>query len=149
MQDITENNKYYIPDISELYHGFICEALMDDIWFPAIVKVVESEEGKMLVYAQFENKTEVAYIIPIQTIFLEDKIRVKFLDSQDIIECGWKIESEDLWQIGEYHLFQDYFDKHEYAIVQGTPDNSIQKFEGAILNKSELLFFMKRLGITK
>ena len=58
-------NKYYIPEISEFHIGFRYERLFDDKWLKQECGLHNVDlPGKML--------------------------RVNFLDSEDIIELGWK-----------------------------------------------------------
>ena len=126
---MTEQPKYYTPDISEFHVGFKCELLLGDLigWESHIFSPIENFNG-------------------IQKYLDEQLIRVKFLDKEDIESLGWK------------HMGSLWFEKNTYKLRKWTKNNVLMQrahpgeedetlFSGDILNKSELSRIMKMVGI--
>lgn len=129
------DNKYYIPEFSEFHHGFNYEWKKKD-WtefMPATLANRIPDE-----HDHDENFNPIEY-------------RVKYLDSQDISDCGWKLwghsDLKALGQIDHYDIIKQ--GEHTYLIRDINYDDLSSRgiFEGEIKNKSELIFLMKRLHI--
>lgn len=85
--DMENNNKYYTPNVEDLYGGYECEILKDfysDEWIKYIC-------GKTTCYHDQSSDPLVC-----QNVFLEYQnnkpyVRTKCLDKEDIEKCGWKM----------------------------------------------------------
>lgn len=135
LKEMTEN-KYYTPSMEELHIGFEFEYVgQDGGWDKCVFgeeKISHSELD------QFNDDLhKVAHAIT----------RVKYLDKQDIEECGWKNVWNDshgsdytingIWQLNvpiKENYIQIFKDRASY-------------FRGTIKNKSELKRIMKMIGI--
>lgn len=128
------NEKYYTPEIEEFHVGFEYEALWG----------IENVDGEWL-KETFSDKQS--------TNDLEDVIRVKHLDREDIESFGFEFKEPGLYEIGEiFSLFTEHdHDQLQVIIVRGTgekvwrPHRKI--FEGHIKNKSELARVLKQVGV--
>ena len=82
---------------------------------------------------------------------LEDKLRVKHLDREDIQECGWELRTDDNKDIHntEYTIETWYFKTYPNGFCTIYDDTAVDKFcfRGTIKNKSELKKLMVQLGI--
>ena len=130
--------KYYTPEIEEFHIGFECETLERDSW-----KKVEIYD------VSFEIDTEE---------LKQKKIRVKYLDKEDIESIGgWEFVKE-YKDPGSYCL--DFKKRHTeltlhpaleetMIFIEHGSDISIgyPVFKGKIKNKSELKTLLKQLGI--
>lgn len=136
---------YYTPSIEEFRVGFIFEFL-DNKWKQ--VRITEDYPVSRIAYY---------YKTGVQNEF----IRVKLLDHDDIVAEGWKRETTNQFSIGEFEDLK-YYDLVFYE--NGTVDVDCYELQGRdsnrfeysvpvsvrgikILNRSELNFLMKRLGI--
>ena len=87
--------------------------------------------------------------LPISSGEYTKRIRVKYLDEEDIIECGfakdfgWQ-EINPPFKFGNFYLF---YDDDRIVISEGSPYIPDAIFIGTIKNKSELKRLMKQLGI--
>lgn len=153
-------NKYYQPSILDFHVGFQYEYLPKG----------ESEWVKKTV-------NTCTNLIDIEDVFnerLDGQIRVKCLDHDDILAAGFvfkmefdrqrtykgeyptKIEYEigDKWKDSGSGGFLTFYPETSVVKITTTdvgfnqdgPNNSV-KFNGKILNRSELNFIMRRLGI--
>ncbi len=153
-------NKYYTPEISELYIGFECEITWDK--FNTEVKAVYNDwvddtptdaiewsvqKIELLHIEQFQNR---------ESEYNSFDIRVKCLDKFDIEELGFKsvFENEDCVDF--------YFQKDNVELFIKSDNNSILKqiriiisentyttddFRIYIKNKSELKRILKMLNL--
>ena len=129
-------NKYYTPELEEFYVGFEFEEFYNDQW-----------NSKVYISGYFLN-----YNMDCLFGKDKDKIRVKYLDREDIESLGWKFEEEcPTWisfnMSGEKNLTL-YKESKKVEIL--IPDNPLQyhySFAGTIKNKSELKKLLKQLGI--
>lgn len=135
---MTDTEKYYRPELSEFHVGFEYERCDDG-------------------YAYFKDTFPMAIDL---SVFYEHYqrfapyIRVKFLDHDDILECGWNkvTQNEYGMPLGDVLVILTLADKgikieataSVKAFAMGESD---KLFDGTILNKSELKFQMARLGI--
>lgn len=134
-------NKYYTPSIEEFFVGFEYEEeddLEDNVW---IKRTLDFNYDWLEIHKDFAN----------------DK-RVKYLDSSDIEELGFKLVFSDIgiecWKLGNFELRTDvdlgaYIDSGNlYSIFYnpyGEQYNCV--FSGIIKNKSELKKVSNMLNI--
>ena len=130
--------KYYTPEIEEFHIGFECETLERDSW-----KKVEIYD------VSFEIDTEE---------LKQKKIRVKYLDKEDIESIGgWEFVKE-YKDPGSYCL--DFKKRHTELTLHPALEETMifiehgsavgigyPVFKGKIKNKSELKTLLKQLGI--
>ncbi|MHA1305570.1 MAG: hypothetical protein ACTSPI_17860 [Candidatus Heimdallarchaeaceae archaeon] len=147
--------KYYTPEIEEFHVGFEFEVFIDkiDAWigftysqYTFFNEVIEGGwSGKGFTIAEK---------LPLK------KVRVKYLDREDIESLGWEYIPHNNANTDRWH---DVHKKGEYEIISGAPDKSIAirkvegytlgikqvtgMFIGTIKNKSELKKLLKQLGI--
>lgn len=145
-------NKYYTPDISELYVGFECEhtSNMSAFEFDEDLKI---EKGA-LKQVDLINYLSWSFDDP-----LEKFVRVKYLNSEDIESLGFILEGGTLIRNRKYvfrnkeetigmtlrlNYYDDQFpDVHIYEIRK----SFVTIFLGKVKNKSELIKIMKQLSI--
>lgn len=140
--------QYYTPEISEFHHGFEFEYL-PPIW----------AAGEQLPWQKYNWSRATGHIclasncIYIANVAMKDnRFRVKFLDHDDILECGWEVENPGIYKIRQFKLTGqiEYLD---VEIVQTLSNENkagllqITIYDGIVKNKSELLKLMQRLGI--
>ena len=147
-----EENKYYIPSIEEFHVGFECEMLDHDFQG-------QSDGGEWKKRA-FDRST---LMDTLQHWKHFQDYRVKYLDRQDIEECGWEYSSKtiDIWfkKEGMFHAISGGHKFTELKLHYGITDHCLfidayfggdhegRLFEGVIKNKSELKRVMKMLCI--
>jgi len=131
-----EDNKYYTPSIPELHVGFEYEQLnhMNE-WIPMKIKGL--------------------YWI-IDNLFIKERVRVKYLDREDIESFGFVIDknaSIDDRQNFEMHgkSFGTYgitkYEKVKSIIYRYDGSKEYTLFDGIIKNKSELKRLLSQLQI--
>lgn len=142
---MTEEKKYYTPDIFEFHVGFEYEEFVKgEGWMPRTLSSL-SEDPTL-------NQQGFCIDFPYD-------FRVKCLDKEDIEAEGWKMvktasncflcfknkNNYSLMKIEDSNFIIQTFEltKHEPEL----PINHTTLFQGQILNRSELKFQMKRLGI--
>ena len=142
-----KNDKYYTPDISEFYEGFEFEELIenDD----------ETEEWYQVVYHTNDFITDDGWIIqsPIYDRGIEDWIRVKYLDKEDIESLGF--EHDQTTKDGSYFYKGSLIDDNQWSLcknglsidIYDINNKSDFRFNGTIKNKSELKRLLKQLNI--
>jgi hypothetical protein len=144
-----EENKYYIPEIEELYIGLDCEIygqntnkLIRNIsWHP--VKVWYGPEISKLVGILQCNK-----------LIKTHHIRLKYLDREDIESLGFDLDQKtkdgycfiygNMFS-GDYILTTKDFKTIDITNMIGNKNDI--SFSGIIKNKSELKKLMKQLNI--
>jgi hypothetical protein len=138
MKTLNKEEKYYTPSIEEFHVGFEFK------WF-------DTSNGIWLV-KEYNEATIIALSL--------DRVRVKYLDSEDIKKLGWEqIENqipEDV-QLYMHNKKTQYKGKETSILLYYIPDTSWilislidtkqTVFAGKVYNKSELEWLMKRLGI--
>lgn len=132
---MTEDNKYYIPEIEEFHVGFEYEYFKDNNWNEAA------------------SDLEVDEIYQLKSDIKEKIVRVKYLDKEDIESLGFKEQDED----DDFNYRKDNFQINTYTrigeenkglIIDLTEDNGQALiFYGFIKNKSELKTLCKQLNI--
>jgi len=125
------NNKYYVPEINEFYVGFEFEIFENDNW-----KTVNFNIDDIIpIFARVNGKT-----------IISDKIRVKYLDKEDIESLGWKLKT-DLY-IKDNLTLQVHKDLITIKYYDNFNNEWRPKVEQIIIkNKSELIKLLKQLGI--
>ncbi len=142
---MKEEDKYYVPSIEEFHVGFEYEEFSNrNEWF-------KNDFGDS--NGEFNNElTECNWNIN------RNKLRVKYLDKEDIESLGWIFEKQHpgLNDMTFSHSnreimleFEDFNDilPFNVRIWEGDCMNEINYFNGKIKNKSELIKLMKQLGI--
>lgn len=144
-------NKYYIPEISEIYIGFEYEVkhyYLDKLEYGDFSKAIVSLSTFQFAIMELR----------------QSRVRVKHLDKEDIESLGWKcyklfktsnngtdISDNYIFKYeNKYHLISD-FSKGGMLILKGNKliSSDITKiFSGIIKNKSELKKLMQQLEIT-
>ena len=142
-------NKYYIPTIDEFHVGFEYERLT-----PRPI-ATESE-----FWDELQMSINFLSLDDIDDEIIENEIRVKYLDKDDIESFGFIKNDLNMQQIYTdffnmnkdcvknkcpYRLYIDY-DSHLIMIKYPLSDGQIL-FNGTIKNKSELKTLLKQLGI--
>lgn len=155
-----EKHKYYVPTIEEFHVGFEYEYKSHD------GRVYSKDEfDKMPWLVGIMGINDMPYIV--RSLIGANSnhsitIRVKHLDEEDILSCGWVENSK--WSYkwptpydegdGEYYNKRYYYvsiHKGGEVIIHNNEeyDNQVDFFRGIIKNKSELIRVMKMIGITK
>lgn len=161
-KNATENNKYYIPAIEEFHVGF---EYMEDVtqgqggenqktsyWMKQ--KYANDSFNCTNVYDEVEVNIINDFNSRVSLLTVKEKIekgfiKVKYLDHDDIIECGWNFVE------GYSDIYED---KNRLTLKLGPiiciarsllEDDGLEKtiFYGKIRNKSELQRIMKQVGI--
>lgn len=139
---MTEESKYYTPSIEEFHWGFQYEIydLHDDmknhIWRP------QTYEGEAMGNWLLDE-------------IKKEEIRVKKLDSVDIVFYDWKFTGEETKMGQKYTLrdnlllFHKPYEQMVYICVQphNEPNKFLFVFQGEIKNKSELHKILKQTSI--
>ena len=143
-----ENNKYYTPSTEELRVGLEYETLREMKGGTMVPKEEHIERWSKEVM----DKWNLANILTSWPHI----IRIKYLDTQDIEELGFKyipdlsegdgnVRWYDLYEKGNISLLHwDYSDKDNKVVIKR---NNTIIFEGTILNKSELKWILTRVGV--
>jgi hypothetical protein len=134
-----EDNKYYIPEISEFFVGFEYEMLNKDIWEQHTIS-----DSETLSYFMFR----------LQQSTLNSVVRVKYLDKYDIESLGWiDISNEDSpfdlksYTYKTYILIRDNLTNIKIFKMDLNKDFRGELFQGTIKNISELRKLLKQIGI--
>lgn len=139
---------YYTPELREFHEGFEYQELWND-------KPDNFPDGywkeRTFNFDRAINKFRIE----------RGDFRVKHLNHDDIITAGWTLNSRYADEDGHnrdagYHIREDYNDIEisfngregcSFHLLGQTSANQVDLYID-IKNKSELLFFMQRLGIT-
>ena len=126
--------KYYTPQISDIFIGFECELFYQDDF-----KLARTENLKWHKTIIDKNKFQQAFLL-----IKVNKIRVKHLDREDLLELGWEQKDYDTYEINRFgfELNPEY---RNY--IYETTHVRVVRFSGAIKNKSELQKLMIQLNI--
>ena len=129
---MSEEDKYYQPEIEEFCFGFEYEA-KDPI----------AKE-----WVEFEVNLEFSSL----WFASANKTRVKLLDREDLESLGWGYDktypglNEDMFTTEEQILDYDYDSK--YCRIYWRENNGdVTRFSGTIKNKSELKKVLKMIGV--
>lgn len=159
MESHLENNKYYVPEISEFHVGFEYEHLTGfekefKPWIYDLASACTIIERESISH----NGEIIKMFIPaIQACVEEKQCRVKYLDRSNIESLGWKEET--------YNTIKGFIKNNKFLIVnynyKTKPIVDISYFpifknqglsrifRGTIKNKSELIKLMQQLNINK
>lgn len=149
-----ENNKYYVPEISEFHVGFEYEFLKnhgspDEIWEPRKLKTISDGEDDP--YLGYTFKSLESY----DNVFIRNAWRVKYLNREDIESLGWENEFNEMFGENKYklnnYIITSIFKNNQTVDISLLPlfkgQGLTRIFRGTIKNKSELKKLMKQLGI--
>lgn len=171
---MNEENKYYTPELSEFFIGFEYERRDTDIWhkckfngydFSDVhtlmnkaqigVLALECKTAEEFERRKFElpfaEKLNKQLILNNPNIY-KNRIRVQFLDKEDIESLGWNYDktysglNEDMFTTDDFILDYDYELKF-CRIYYRENNGDITRFSGYIKNKSELKRIMQQVGI--
>lgn len=145
------NDKFYTPDISEFHVGFECENFnfIEGKFKPFVIDVFRLHE---ILDHELEDYFEPTHY------------RVKFLDQQDIEECGFELDKivlQEFYKEKEVYVKPDVYgymiwkvrcqhrpDTHWFRIEALFEDNEWSVlFEGKIKNKSQLKMILNMIEI--
>ena len=142
------SDKYYIPDISEFHVGFEFEYTKDD---GTLIKSTDFN------FSFYNDDTDT--VTEVEGKIKEKSIRVKYLDREDIEECGFNETSNEDMADNNGYLFtkedKDFITAWiELRFWTNSKRVQIKKidgivFDGIIKNKSEFKRILKQVGITK
>ena len=128
---------YYTPDISEFHIGFAFEVRFGGAWI-----LFDWNES-----IAFDNVLEgVGVKWTLSEKFRTAEIRVKHLDRTDIEGVGWEYLTPICHTREGYSIIAQGDNFYE-ILMEITGEEDVRLFYGTILNKSELIFQMKRLNI--
>jgi len=137
--------KYYTPTIDEFHFGFEYEIFED-------FDVHEEKSWHKQVYGiNGYDQERIDHVSPNDM----GKVRVKYLDHDDIVECGWASGGLKNCNFTKGNYILTYLDisytekSHKVNIQFCSDDNNLNLFYGTINNKSELKKLMKQLWIEK
>jgi hypothetical protein len=129
-------NKYYTPKLGEFFQGFEYQVLRNNNW----------EKEDLLYSNKYIKVHGFSYL---DSLIQGNKVRVKYLDSEDIESLGWKL-MDNPSTIG-FHFIKDY---NRIWLNAENIDNycKIAKglnivFQGIIKNKSEFIKVLKMIEI--
>lgn len=125
------SEKHYIPHISEFHVGFEYELKSNDIW-DEVASDLECDDINTL-------KDDIKY----------SRIRVKYLDKDDIEAEGWSFQKEGVFKI--VGTDNDIFEMYQLARPWVTINSALLRksvFHGTIKNRSELRKVMGMIGVT-
>lgn len=121
-------NKYYIPEIEELYVGFECEILSSYGYQKGVWPKVLREDTL--------TGFELAEIKDILRTTNGTSIRVKYLDQEDIESLGWEFVEEKIhYTFKQKDLFLHFYNSTGRIIVDNNKRETllyICKFSGYI-----------------
>ena len=126
--------KYYTPQISDIFIGFECELFYQDDF-----KLARTENLKWHKTIIDKNKFQQAF-----SLIKVNKIRVKHLDREDLLELGWEQKDYDTYEINGFGF--ELNPEYRNYIYETTHARFV-RFSGAIKNKSELQKLMIQLNI--
>jgi hypothetical protein len=149
-------NKYYTPEIGEFCVGF--EFQKKEI----VSKGSFLEEDWVDIKFDFDDFTQTLRDFTEDSIFDKNDYRVKHLDQEDIIECGWykhhdtyfSFKNKDIKSHSNEYFLNDvlvlsdsYFLEITDSIITIQDFDYEVIFKGTIKNKSELKKLMQMLNI--
>lgn len=159
-------DKYYIPKINEFYIGFEYEELCKNFHYHKLMK--PKEDVYEWINIKFDTSKSFSTI---SSKIKQDKIRVKYLDNDDIESFGFthlpkqslknlteRFEIKGLYRrineqyndIMYWNIYLEYSpDIHRVIIKSDISDGLTDEkfFEGVINNKSELKVLLTQLNI--
>lgn len=154
-------NKYYVPNLEEFHVGFEYEVLDQQNKVPVWTKINDYSNAY-----DYEDSCLYGVIKDLEKGF----IRVKYLDKEDIEDCGWKLITKDIREkFNPQEQMKYYFESENHSLsylnfyVDEIYTNKgldkigeqisvvIDSGEGSVTlylkNKSEFKKIMKQMGI--
>lgn len=131
--------KYYIPAIQEFKHGFEFQSFMDGKWQDCVLEL--GDEG-----------LTVSVVEKIKREISENKIRVKYLDEQDILDLGFYNRGFNSYSDGLIHIEITTSISDNLTIHRLEPNSAEISIVGIFKNKSELkskIDWLKTVPINK
>ena len=130
-----EDKKYYIPEIEEFFIGLKYQINTEGGW----IEFIYDEYSN--IHTVYKGLNNVSFTIADK--IKSNECRIKHLDADDIVGCGWVKESDTYYTLGKYEL---WFNDGMIMIYFIDPIDGL-KFEGTIRNISELKMIMKMVGM--
>lgn len=137
------DSKYYVPEPEELHIGFEYEVNCfigtdTDMYYGYVNNTKNNQWCQFVFPDKFTG-------YDLDKLF-KNKIRVKYLDIDDIESLGWEQQFEGEYSFSKigYRLFYDYEVKHMTILHYHSGD---YLFIGIIKNKSELKKLLTQLNI--
>lgn len=132
-------NKYYTPELNEFFQGFEYEVLIKENW----------EKQDLLYSNKYIKVHGFSYL---DSLIQNARVRVKYLDKEDIESLGWKLNNNYYCLNNSNGLsYYLWITPNLISINKGVRGSLIQDtkqiFKGIIKNKSELIKLLKQLEI--
>lgn len=143
---MTEESKYYVPDISELHPGMIVELPFQCNGEVDYHKIIVGPDLADILDIKYDNMVGKILSVP-------ECLRVKQLDKEDIESLGFKESHFSNTDGNAFYKHSNYTLHHipkscAVRITKRTDDGgNIMLFNGFLKNKSELSRLMKQIGI--
>lgn len=127
------NNKYYTPDISEFYIGFEYEELFKQEWSKMI------RPPKDLPYEWVKLKLDTSHSISrITSKIKQNKVRVKYLDFEDVKKCGFKHINTYINNVSTDFVFEKQMEDYKIFIrLLFDSDRSGETLDRILIMKSK------------
>ena len=149
-------SKYYTPEISQFHVGFEYE------YMPRTWNWILDASGKDWIKESFSascGQDGECELHEIEKSIEENKLRVKYLDREDIESLGWVLKQQGL--PNEEYFGWEKFQKNDYGLFLAengyvgidkghniiTGEESKVLFQGTIKNKSELKMVLKMIRV--
>jgi len=143
-------DKYYTPVIEEFHVGFEFESNTFSTSFAVLdfqdpTKDVVSESTPTWIKETFglHHFSIWNSSYDFKMVLDDNRLRVKYLDKEDIESLGFKQTIKDQYYKDDFELLID-----ADLFIQIIKDNGFV-FQGTIKNKSELIILLKQLGINE
>lgn len=141
-----EDSKYYTPRIEEFHVGFEFE---EEFHAPNWNKLIKPPKD---LYEWVHLKLDTSHSISrITSKIKKSKVRVKYLDQEDIESLGFKFMLDagvEIWFEEQKEIYSLYLrNRGSVKITKKIEEDFIiSLFEGKIKNKSELKKILKQIG---
>lgn len=139
---MEESDKYYVPDITQLFIGYSCEVLHS--FHPKLGTVGEWKQVKI---GDIGQGNDIIPITRFRSLKKQNRIRTKYLDTDDVKSLGWKEISNNYFTKDDYYLFIGYNNNIIHLYYLDVDNNEVYLFTGTILSVNELKKIFKFVGI--
>ena len=141
---------HYVPKIEELHVGFECEIQdtksYSNLWKEAVVGFSPTGAGMSLCVTRYSA-------LIIEDLYTWLRVRVKYLDQEDIEELGWEFKYEEegnpntMYYHGAHSLIHS--PNNRILITMRDEERKLDHtaFVGTCKNKSKLKILMEDIGI--
>jgi hypothetical protein len=133
-------NKYYTPEIEEFHIGFE---------YQEFIPVLEKKFGSKVYVNKWKTTTlkslSTAHSYTVEIRKDDGRIRVKYLDKEDMESLGWKYDECENKCLSLVKGIWDMWVYKDYLKIESEETGTI--FRGDIKNKSELKILLKQLNI--